>query len=103
MGRAVGAWSCGVFGVMVSVRGVWLCGHPDLQVPEIGGTQIVAALGESQYGDFSTALRFRRNDRSWVVWRRAVASRYPTLSQKRERVGHPELGTPREDVAVWTP
>ena len=52
-------------GVGLRERLRW-CEHPDLQVREIGGTRISASLEESQYGGFSTALRFGRNDSIWI-------------------------------------
>jgi len=47
--------------------------------------------GECQYGGFSTALRFGRNDSFWGGLRRTVELRsIPHPLQKAQRVGHPD-------------
>ena len=59
--------------------------------------RICAAMKESQYGGFSTALRFGRNDSIWggVEESGRALLDTPPFRKKRERVGHPDCAAPK--------
>jgi len=80
--------------------GLWRCfGHPANPCPQVRGTwgtRIVLRCKRANTG--VSPLRCAPVEMTvWVGYRRAVASRCPTLStpalQRAQRVGHPELGS----------